>query len=145
MKNQKTLGERLKHLRGHYRLSQAAFASRIGASHIAISNIEMGFVELPRQKTLEAIAKEFGTTIDWLLEGKGEMIPGGSFEFEKRAATDGNPWKEEAYTLLKEEKEAWKQKFEQLFDAMIKGGSLGKYKASIIRRAKKDRLMLVRE
>lgn len=98
-----TLGQRLKRLRDEYDLSQADFATNIGLKgHVGISKIENGETVDPRRTTLEKIAKVYGTTIDWLLHGKGEMLPSGKIEVIPISEIEvENPWKDEAYLNLK--------------------------------------------
>lgn len=146
MKTPKTLGERLKMLREHYRLSQAAFGSKVGLSHVAVSNIEIGAVEAPRQRSLDSIIKEYGTTYEWLMNGEGEMIPGGSHEFQKKS---GDLFQDALYKELKEDKTKWEQKFNELlanYTTLVSKLNLGKFKATSIaaRSQKHNRVLVVR-
>lgn len=148
MKQPKTLGERVFALREHYRLNQYEFGARLGGvSHVAIGNIERGDTKTPQKRTLQSIVDEFGTTMDWLLEGKGEMIPGGSAEFERKSK---DIYQDALYKELKQDKETWKEKYEQVFKMLsniMEKGNLGKFKATVIaaRKFKKDRVPVVRE
>lgn len=66
-----SLGERVKTLRTQQNLSQARLAKAIGMTQTAIAEIEGGKVKRPGK--LHEIARELGTSPDWLLGGSDDM------------------------------------------------------------------------
>ena len=75
-----SLGHRIKQLRTFYNLSIEEFSSNCNLSDVAIYQIEAGKTELPRRTSLQRISLVYGTTTDWLLFGKNEMLPHGKKE-----------------------------------------------------------------
>ncbi len=65
----KTVGRRIRELRG-FDLNQAQFAKRIGISQPYLSKVELGRVEVGAEILLR-IAREYKTSIEWLLTGEG--------------------------------------------------------------------------
>ena len=65
----KTIPENIKTIRG--KLRQKDFGAKIGATQSAVQSWESG-ESLPGGKYLEAIHREFGVSIDWLLTGQGD-------------------------------------------------------------------------
>lgn len=63
--------QRIRHVRKHYKLTQVAFAERIGYGRGVIENIERGLVP-PKQLFLQQISKVYNVDLDWLLTGEGE-------------------------------------------------------------------------
>jgi transcriptional regulator with XRE-family HTH domain len=61
-------GRRIRELRG-FDMTQEEFARRIGISQNYLSTVEHGKVEVGAGILLR-IAREFGTTIEWLLTGE---------------------------------------------------------------------------
>lgn len=100
-----TLAQRMLKLRQDYDLSQSEFASYIGMKgHQGILKIESGETAEPRKSTLLSIANVYGTTMEWLLEGSGEMLPNGKKQLRKATeSTSDLPWKDEAWTLAKDQ------------------------------------------
>lgn len=70
-----TIGNRIKKLRIHYELSLIDFSALCGVSSTTIHNYESGKWETPNIVTLYKIVELLGTTIDWLKNGNGEMLP----------------------------------------------------------------------
>lgn len=69
--------ERIRELRkNHLKMSQAAFAARLGTSRDVIKNIELNALKKPDQKLslMKLICNEFNVSEDWLLDGVGEMF-----------------------------------------------------------------------
>lgn len=65
-----TLGERLKQLRKEFNLSQQDIANRLGLkSKVSISDYETGKTT-PSLEDLQALARMFKTTIDFLVTGE---------------------------------------------------------------------------
>lgn len=73
-----TTGRRIKILRDHYRLNVKNFAFGCRVSDVTIFKIEKG--SGISEKTLSKIIFTYGTTKEWLTEGKGEMLPEGTKE-----------------------------------------------------------------
>lgn len=63
---------RIKQVRQHAGLSQAAFAEKISLSRNYVAMIEIGQRE-PSERTVSDICRIFGIRKDWLLTGEGEM------------------------------------------------------------------------
>ena len=77
MKNVKeepsVIGERIKELRKALRLTQAAFAERIGIRQNSVAVIEIG-KNTPSDQTIAFICREFRVNEEWLRTGAGEMF-----------------------------------------------------------------------
>ncbi len=65
--------DRIKALRKELRLTQQAFAERIGVKQNAIAQYEMGR-NTPLPSIIALICREFGVSEEWLREGTGEMF-----------------------------------------------------------------------
>lgn len=68
--------ERIRSLRKHtLKLSQEAFAQRLGVSRSVIKNIELNALARPEQKLslYKLICSEFNISENWLLNGEGDM------------------------------------------------------------------------
>jgi len=98
-----TLGERVKLLRKAYGLSQSGFAQEINMSHIAIGNLERGLATNPQPDTIHSIVNKFGTTSEWLMEGKGEMLPKGVSILEQKEAPGQNIYQDTLYKELRDQ------------------------------------------
>lgn len=77
----------------------------------------LGKENKPNRTTVNAIASAMGVEGDYLWLGKGQM--------KAKAEEEKNPWKDEAYVNLKEERDYFKNKFTEIMDAII-SGKLGK-------------------
>ena len=64
---------RIKELRKTLKLTQTAFAEKIGLTGAAITRIEKG-ERNPSEQTFLSICREFRVNYFWLTEGKGEMF-----------------------------------------------------------------------
>lgn len=64
---------RIKELRKTLKLTQTAFAEKIGLTGAAITRIEKG-ERNPSEQTVLSICREFRVNYFWLTEGKGEMF-----------------------------------------------------------------------
>src|SRR6478609_6160512 len=96
------IADRIKALRAHYNLSVKEFAHKCGLSHVAIFQLEKGKTLKPHKGTLIKIAKLFGAQIDWILYGKGDMLPYGSLMIHETELTGEKSWQEEAYLEVKQ-------------------------------------------
>ena len=85
--------ERIRFLRKDIlKMSQEAFAERLGVSRPVIKNIELNALARPEQKLslLKLICKEFNVSEDWLLNGIGEMyIQPDTFDLNAFARSNG--------------------------------------------------------
>ena len=63
-----SIGQRMKELRTANKLSQAAFAKKIGFSRSYIGKVEQDITQ-PSRKMLESVRREFGVSVDWILSG----------------------------------------------------------------------------
>jgi len=109
------IATRVKTLRTHYNLSVKEFAHKCNLSHVAIFQLEKGKTIKPHKGTLLKLAKLFGVNIDWLLYGKGEMLPNGAlnlFDFEAKAE---HVWREEAYQEIKQKNFLLEKEIERLW------------------------------
>lgn len=64
---------RIRQLREHLKLSQTAFAEKVGMTRSMISNMELGLVDIPEYR-IKTIVKEFNVNRHWLETGEGEMF-----------------------------------------------------------------------
>lgn len=69
-----TIASRIKFVRKGAGLSQEAFGAQLGVSRGAVGNWELGG-EISRDN-LQAIAKRWRVTLDWLMDGKGQPPSG---------------------------------------------------------------------
>lgn len=113
-----TIAERIKTLRLHYQLSVKEFAHKCGLSHVAIFQLEKGKTLKPHKGTLIKMAKLFGAHIDWLLYGKGEMLPNGSFMIHDTDSEDEQTWKDQAYHELKQKNILLEKELERLWQLL---------------------------
>lgn len=128
------LKDRVKALRGHYRLNQTQFGGYIGLTLLAVGKIETGETLNPQTKTIDNMVAVFGTTHEWLEKGKGEMLPNGTVELRAITEKDvANPWESLTYKELKETNSYLKNKLDEMTlmvtHLISKGGNLGKSKA----------------
>lgn len=120
-----TIAERVLKLRNEYGLTQNEFALRAKLSHVAILNIESGKVKTPQRETVSAIAKTYGTTEEWVLNGEGKMLPGGAVELPLKTESK-NLWEAEAYNNIKVERDTYKTELERVWAILnhITGGKI---------------------
>ena len=67
------IGERIKELRKALRMTQTAFADRIGIRQNSVALLEMGR-NTPSDQTVAFICREFRVNEEWLRNGAGEMF-----------------------------------------------------------------------
>lgn len=113
-----TIGQRMKELRTHYNLSVKEFALKCGLSHVAIFHLENGKTLKPHRSSLQRMASIFGTTADWLLFGKNEMLPNGTKEIYTDENGNDNFWKEEAYLEIKSKNLMLEKEIERLWQML---------------------------
>lgn len=118
MKHKETMGDRVRLLRKHYGLSQHDFAGKIGMKgHVGLNKIENGATVKPQGDTINNMVSVFGTTRDWLLEGKGEMLPNGDADITVPLEAVTNPYRDFAIQRMQKENDGlW-----QLVDDFRKG------------------------
>lgn len=67
------IGERIKELRKALRMTQTAFADRIGIRQNSVALLEMGR-NTPSDQTVAFICREFRVNEEWLRTGAGDMF-----------------------------------------------------------------------
>lgn len=77
-----TLGRRLLTQRKELQLTQKALASKVGVSHVTISQWEKGETT-PKGENLLSLGKSLGLSPDWLLTGEGNQKKTSHLESEK--------------------------------------------------------------
>lgn len=110
-----SVGQRIKELRTHYNLSVKEFAGKCGLSHVAIFHLESGKTLKPHRSSLQRMATIFGTTADWLLFGKNEMLPNGEKEIYAEENSNEAYWKDEAYLEIKSKNMMLEKEIERLW------------------------------
>lgn len=68
------VSENIRTLRKALKLSQSEFAERVGVSRSVVNNLEYGLIQNLEAKMplFRLIAKEFGVSLDWLMNGTGD-------------------------------------------------------------------------
>lgn len=67
------IGERIKAVRKHFKLTQAEFGERIGVKGNTIANYELGR-NAPVDAIFSLLCREYGVNEIWLRTGEGEMF-----------------------------------------------------------------------
>lgn len=98
----KTLGQRLQVLLDAYDLSPEKAAAIVKMTGPSIRSMLKGESN-PYKSTVEKIAKSLGSTYDWLNDGEGQMLPNGKLDFDQSGEESPDPWKDEAWTLAKDQ------------------------------------------
>lgn len=65
------MGHRIAILRINANQTQSVFAKKYDVKRLAVIRWENG-VHVPRMKVVRQIAKDFNTTVEWILYGEGE-------------------------------------------------------------------------
>lgn len=112
------IGLRIKELRTHYNLSVKEFAVKCGLSHVAIFHLENGKTLKPHRSSLQRMASIFGTTADWLLFGKNDMLPNGTKEIYAENNEQEHFWKDEAYLEIKSKNLMLEKEIERLWQML---------------------------
>jgi transcriptional regulator with XRE-family HTH domain len=112
------LAERIKTLRGHYNLSIKEFAHKCGLSHVAIFQLEKGKTLQPHKSTLMKIAMPFGVQTDWILHGKGDMLPNGTNNIHEPILPADMYWQQEAYQAMKQKNILLEQEVDRLWQLL---------------------------
>lgn len=67
------ISDRIRAVRKHFQLSQAAFGKKIAIAQNTIASYETGRRE-PSKRVLLSICRYYGVSEPWLMEGIGDMI-----------------------------------------------------------------------
>lgn len=140
-KKNQTVGERIKSLREHYKhrgVTVKLTADYLGISPMQLNNYENDKVKYYGYEIIKKMATGFGSTIEWIEHGKGQMLPKGEIDItpilsgEVKAAD--NPWKDEAFSQLTQRCDKLQQQYDNLmalFNDTVAAFSvkLGKLKA----------------
>ncbi|HFU3701636.1 helix-turn-helix domain-containing protein [Streptococcus agalactiae] len=105
--------ERLKTLRKQARLTQAQVAEKLNISQQGYGDWERG-VKKPTQENLIKIAKFYGVTTDYLLEGQKDDIDLSNVEVLFRMTSDGLT--EEEKVIFRDELIEFMKERKKLFD-----------------------------
>jgi transcriptional regulator with XRE-family HTH domain len=108
-----TIALRIRQLRTHYNLSVKEFASRCNLSHVAIFHLENGRTLKPHKSSMQRVANVYGSSVDWILYGKNEMLPNGTKELTEGEVSDF--WKDEAFLELKSRNAILEKEIERLW------------------------------
>lgn len=123
----KTVNQRLREFREELRMNPTQFAVSLGVSSSLIQKIETG--EKPVSEKVIAALSKWNLSIDWLLEGKGEM----TYEAPNVSEQQNSPWKDEAYSNIKEAYNETKRQLNFLQEQyamlmmMLKDSKMGKF------------------
>lgn len=122
MSNQQ--GKRIKELRTALNLSQDKFASECELSTSTVSKVELGTIPISAD-VLEQISERWSVSLEWLHSGKGKM------EYSKNAKKMqvNDLYQDALYKELRQDKETWQQKYNELFQMFNKfmdRGPMGK-------------------
>lgn len=107
--------KRIKELRLHYNLGMKEFSSKCGLSHVAIFHLESGKTLKPHRSSMVRMANVFGTTVEWILFGTGEMLPNGTKEIYGEEQNMEGYWKDEAYQEIKSKNVMLEKEVERLW------------------------------
>jgi transcriptional regulator with XRE-family HTH domain len=124
--------ERVKKLRAHYDLSVKEFAGMCGLSHVAIFHIENGKTLKPHKSSLIRMAAVFGTTLDWLIYGRDEMLPQGTKELNDDGTGQENFWSKEACLELKSRNQLLEKDMERLWLVVNQLSGIAKSKFELL-------------
>ncbi|PTK92431.1 XRE family transcriptional regulator [Staphylococcus gallinarum] len=70
-RDMRLMGYRIAILRTKSNLTQVVFGEKYGVNRFAVIRWEHG-VHVPKMNKLKQIAKDYNTTVEWLLYGEGE-------------------------------------------------------------------------
>lgn len=113
-----TIGPRIKQLRTFYGLSIREFAHLCGLSRLAVFNLESNKTQKPHPSSLQKMVNVFGTTVEWLLTGKDEMLPNGMKEIFRDDAEKESLKKDEAYLEIKSKNMMLEKEVERLWQIL---------------------------
>ena len=106
------MGEQIKLLRKHYKMTQTEFGQKIGVSRDVINNIENKGI-VPSEPIIKLIISEFGVNREWLETGSGKMLKGFSRD-EEIAYFVGS--------VLSDESDSFKKRFMTMLASLDEDG-----------------------
>lgn len=106
------MGEQIKLLRKHYKMTQTEFGQKIGVSRDVINNIENKGI-VPSEPIIKLIISEFGVNREWLETGSGKMLKDFSRD-EEIAYFVGS--------VLSDESESFKKRFMTMLASLDEDG-----------------------
>lgn len=113
------IGERIKQLRTYYALSINDFAILCGISSTALFNIEKGKRHSMQASSINKLILTFGTTREWLLNGRGEMLPNGKVDIEEYSLMKNGMDRITTYFELKIRNEMLEKEVERLWSVVL--------------------------
>lgn len=122
-----TVGERLRALRDRYKargVTAKMISEGVGITPMQLNNMENDKVKTYNYDTITKIAAMLGSTNEWLMTGKGEMLPNGEIEVKKpESDSHDSPYRDYAIQRLEREVEkeesatkTWQEKYDQLWE-----------------------------
>ena len=115
------IGERIKAVRKHFKLTQAEFGERIGVKGNTIATYEIGR-NAPVDAIFSLLCREYGVNEIWLRSGEGDMFQAMN-EDEELAAYLGDVMHDEPESFLRRltmEMENWTQEVWQMLEEICK-------------------------
>ena len=115
------IGERIKAVRKHFKLTQAEFGERIGVKGNTIATYEIGR-NAPVDAIFSLLCREYGVNEIWLRSGEGEMLQAMT-EYEELAAYLGDVMNDEPASFRHRftfEMENWTPEVWQMLEEICK-------------------------
>lgn len=133
-----TVGQRIKFLRKHFRMTQKEFGESIGLGGSAISMMEQG--SPVTRANIQSICKAYGCLNEWLEHGTGDFNAFTKVQPIEILPIQQQSWKDEAYQRLERENALLKTELQHVWAVLKKQmgiipEELGKVLASNILRA----------
>jgi transcriptional regulator with XRE-family HTH domain len=113
VKMENSVAERIRKLRMHYKLSVDYFAEGCKLSNVTVFNLERG--EKISKKSVAKIVRFYGTSSEWLLFGKGKMLPGGKKEIHYKNIEKEIVWKEKTFLEMERKGDLMEKEIEKLW------------------------------
>lgn len=129
----KLTGERIKRLRSHYKLSVLNFAKGCNVSNVTILKAESG--GSISERSLVKIASGYGSSLEWLLFGLGEMFPSGPKEIPYEKIDEDRLWKEKTFKEMQHRGKLLEIEIEKLWEILTvvsKGSVMQNNEASFV-------------
>lgn len=129
---QQTIGERLRILREHYKsrgLTAKTLSEIAGISPMQLNNIENDKVKHVSYDFIKSVADGLGSTIDWIENGTGEMLPNGEVEIKANSNKESeldNPYRDYLIQKLEADTLKWEKMYNTLLEKVMSSMSLGK-------------------
>lgn len=112
------ISERINALRKYYKLNVFNFADGCDVSNVTIFKLEKGG-KISERSLLKIVAC-YGTTKEWLLSGKGEMLPFGPSEIAYDKIDGEEQWRERAYQDVEKKGLLMKNEMKKLWNILHK-------------------------